>query len=110
MAQYAQQAWIKKEVAIAPVIVTGALAFGGGCTMGVITRTTTDALHLDTRLSYSIVLPSIAGGMYGAFVNLPSLLIEGSGWLKLGTTIKWTGVGAISGLVCYGITDLLFYE
>ena len=142
VAQYAEQAWVKKEMAIAwiPAIV-GAASLAGGCTMGfatrelvsvgVVVRIISDSFSgIDeeyepknaamTALSSggvvggasSILVRPILGIFADAWNNNRSNppVLRGRGWLKLKPMLANAGIGAIGGVVCYGIADLMFYE
>ena len=106
VAQYAEQAWVQREVALAPTLAltisTGVLALAGGCVLGIITQLLNDEVN--------IVLPTSIGGTSGAFLSVPSASLVRGGWLKLTTVGVHAVVGAASGLACYGIADLVFYE
>ena len=93
-------------MAFAP-LVGGALALAGGCVTGFVTWVYVTERRADIE---NRVLPTLTSGIYGAFLSLPALFRD-SGWLKkLGTTTTLAGIGALSGLACYGMTDSIFYE
>ena len=97
VAQYAEQAWIKKEVALAPaVVVVGAGVFAVSCVSGA---------FMAGFGSYpsSLVLIGSAQGAGISLVSLP--FISGSAFSKLGMIVNGAAGGILSGLICYGITD-----
>ena len=110
VAQYADQAWVKRDVAIAPVIAAGALAFGGGCAVGLATWilfTGTSAL-----ISESVRNPAdngvsvMMGGIYGTLIAP----YTGSTWSFIFKMTGYTGIGAAGGLLCSFMADGIFYE
>ena len=117
VAQYAEQAWVKKEVAIFPVITSAALTLTSGCAIGFITWITTDiAIRTRNKNSTSVInredknkssraLSAFIGGTFGVFTGIS--IPNGP---KLVGNIIGIGVGTISALVCYDITDRIFYE
>ena len=102
VAQYAEKAWVKKEMAFAWIPVVSAGAFVAGCSFGSLVGVMGAR---DPGLSF--VIGSVQGTFIGA---LPAI---GGGWAAaLGTIMTGAGIGALSGLFCYSIADRvrMFYE
>ena len=105
VAQYAQQAWIKKEVAIAPalsttVAVVGAVAsFYGGCAIGLTWRVA------EEKPKSGVIISGAYGGINGVLTSIP----KSSGLFKLGVIMGNISIGTTSALICYGITDRILY-
>ena len=110
-AEYAQQAWIKRDVAIAPLLVS----FLGMAAVGCLA-------------SFIDISPALAGGVVGVVSaargvpeNIDSLrflhaargIVYSGGAVLTATALTagiGAGVGAVSGLVCSGIEGLIFYQ
>ena len=117
VAQYAEQAWVKKEVAFVPALValaTGTLVFTGGCAVGVVTWITTDMVVQNRNVINAIngrdieeitppnsVLPTFLGSAVGASFSF----VTGLSSIWVGA-----GIGAAGGLVCSSIVDRIVYE
>ena len=105
VAQYAQQAWIKKETAGPTLIltaVTTSIALIGGCVGGFIIR--------GYEYEGDTGLPASIGGMSGVLLSVSSASIVKGFWRKLGSIGLHATAGTIGGVVCYGIPDRIFYE
>ena len=102
VAQYADQAWIKRDVAIVPVALAATGIMIGGCVAGAITAVIVDPKEDN---DHDLVLSSgIAGGVMGGLMSLPAA-IPISGWL--GAAVAGSGAfGVISGIAC----GSMFYE
>ena len=106
VAQYAQQAWIKRDVAIVPVAL-GAAITASTCVIGFI------AGFLDEQGDESLIFSTATGGIIGGSVSIPvaSIMSNWSFRAAAAATIGSGAVfGAIGGLVCSGIANGIFYE
>ena len=120
VARYAEQAWVKKEVAFVPALValgTGALVFAGGCLVGTMTWMIADTWNkkissmedIERQRPPSNVLPTLVGGTYGGINSLFTGLMTGWSPILLSSGMS-VGLGAAGGLACSGITGLIVYE
>ena len=93
VAQYADQAWIKKDVAV----VAALLFHAGACGLGFFTN----------WLEYEMGLVAILTGLYGGALAATSLEVTIGGFTlsRLGTFIVGAGTSVFSGLICYGIAN-----
>ena len=106
VAQYAEQAWVKKDVALLPFVVMAA----AGCVA-----------------SFIDISPAVAGGALGVASGAANILgiihdvrflsvhgVVTTGATVLAATAVTAGVGAglgfVGGLVCSGIAGRIFYE
>ena len=141
VAQYAEQAWVKKEMALAWIpAIAGAASLAGGCSMGFAARelvnvglavriigdafsgieeeykpknaiTTAISSGAVVGAASSILVRPISGIIADAWNNTRNPpVLRGRGWFKLLPMSANAGIGAMGGLVCYGIADLMFYE
>ena len=128
VAQYAEQAWVKKEVALIPVGVPVAFAaFTGGCAVGLMTWIIADTRNGDDIPSVIERqrindLASIVGGIYGLSLNLftglwaygrnpaASNLISMTGWKAPLLSGMSAGLSVTGGIVCSSIVDRIAYE
>ena len=109
VAQYADQVWIKRDVAIAPAIVgAGFAVIAGSCAAGA-----TLGVFFNEE-DESLIYSTTTGGVVGGVVTVSHALTIGS--LSLGATVTGAGavLGAMTGLVCSNITsdivDRIFYD
>ena len=103
VAQYAEQAWVgqKREVAFFPVVGAAGIFFLG-CFTGSLLRA------MDVKDPNTSIVP---GAAYGVGIGIASIpFASGSVFSHLGMVVKGAGIGALSGLVCYGIVDYIYYE
>ena len=101
VAQYAEQAWVKKEVALIPFVVLG--TFGISCFSGFLMG----SVGLGNE---GLALAIISGGLWGIIAG-PILSELTSSGFKLRTIMSAAGISALTGgLVCYGMGNLMFYE
>ena len=104
VAQYAEQAWVEREVAFAPAVAIGSVSFIGGCVL------IFSAQMTGVKKKVNIALPASIGGIQGTLFGIAVTRAGGMGWFKL----KHLGIGAISGaiggLICSGIADRILYE
>ena len=101
VAQYAEQAWIKRDVAIVPWV---AGAFVGGCISGLVLTREIFPDHPDEHETEDIVSSTIAGGLLGVILGGPPFLSSSSfPWLHM-----W--MGAMGGLVCSAAAHMIIYE
>ena len=99
VAQYAEEAWVKRDVAIAPaaLMATGGIALVGGCALGLIWL----------QSQGSILLPLAIGtiGLGPLYTT-----IKGSGWnLATRVIVKGTGAATMGGLLCYSLGYQILY-
>ena len=102
VAQYAEKAWVKKEVALYPVVAAGVGAYMVGCFSGSLVG----VMGFGDPGSLFVV-----GGTEG--IVMGAIQAIGGGWAAaLGTIMTGAGIGGLSGLVCYSIADRvrMFYE
>ena len=101
VAQYAEQAWVKKDVALAPaVLATGGITFVGGCWLG---------LSWLTSENGNTLLPIATGAIgLGALYTT----IKGSGGWNFAKRVmmKGTGIAALGGLLCYSLGYQILYQ
>ena len=99
LAQYAEQAWIKKEVAIAPVLAIP-LSIASGCAVGFLLSSESFPHDPDMYQNVEKIFSALIGG------------ISGSVWssVPLRSLGLHFGIGAMSGLVCSTATHKgIFY-
>ena len=93
VAQYADQAWIKRDVAIAPWVAAG--AFVGGCGLGFFAGWLEYNKNMD--IGENKIFVAIMGGVAGMLVGTA---ISGGGGLPI-----MIGISTLGGLACYGVTN-----
>ena len=98
LAQYAEQAWIKKEVAFAP-LGTATLSFIGGCIIGAFLTTQIFPDDPDEYEIEDITSSTFVGGLLGPLFSSP-------------TAPPWQGfsMGAMGGLVCSAMLHMIIYK
>ena len=102
VAQYADQAWVKRDVAFFPVAAAAGLAFAGGCSFGFF------AGWLEYGDMENMDIAAIWAGLYGGAISVPLAATSSSSSfasLVVPTVMVGAGVGVLGGLVCYGITN-----
>ena len=99
VAQYADQAWIKRDVAIVPVGLAVS-AFGFGCISGVVVRE-----ENNDNIVGSVVSGAIFGVATGGIFGVVSASTMG------GAIAAGVGIGAIGALICNGriANKIIFY-
>ena len=108
VAQYAEQAWVKKDVAVVPFVAAG-ISFVGGCTMGSVMQM---ILLRDSSMKtgYKMMFTAIEGALVG--LGLGGVIMGGTQLGSKAAAVTLTsslGIGAVSAVACAGIMGRILY-